>query len=523
MTASESDDLRHGARLDVSDRAWRDSAEKPYDTPLSYGGWLQCQMLGARIANELRFLDATRKVEGGSVPKRRKIVIHSSPYLRCVQTSIAISARLQDLDSQSSRPNQFHTNIKEEDHEEAEAESGTDKTILRLDSFLEEWRSASYFENTVPPASSSELLEAAKEALKKPAEDIRGADISVTPPIQELASIDWVEKKHEANALSIPEKAGLRQQMSKRARHLSDVHSNGRPARSRSSTVGYSPPIPTYALAPVDPIPVGFTAHARDACLDIDFEWDSLKDWGDGGVWDEEWGLMHRRVGNGLKKMIAHYSEIEDEEIVLILVTHQACCNALIRNMTGAPALHDIGTSSLTMAVRRDDPLTARPKSPTSRRGSVDMGLPREFEMKIVASTEHLRGGSNPLGLNSPRLGQSPALASRRIVGADSPEGFSLGDPWRPQAMARSFSHRSSEADREPPVPEGLWRAGTPRKASAENAVEVEAPTQLWTTADESRSLPVRSAPQRMWTAEPSIRRERSPGKRSWTAIDRSP
>lgn len=489
-------------------------------------------MLGARIANELKFLDATRKVRDDGTPrKRRKVIIHSSPYLRCVQTSIAISAGLQDPDPRpvrSSMPtvrhgSQLETEIKEEDIIEAEADSRSDKITLRLDNFLEEWRSAGYFENTAPPATSSELLATAKESLKKPAEDIKGADVAGSPPIQELAAIDWVEKTQEANALPTHEKTGLRQQMSKRARHLSDVTSNGRPARVRSSTVGYSPPIPTYALAPVDPIPVGFAAHARDACLDVDFDWDSLKEWGDGGVWDEEWGLMHRRVGNGLQKVIAHYAETDEDEVVLILVTHQACCNALIRIMTGAPALHDIGTSSLTMAVRRPEPLATEPKTPTARRGSLDMGLPREFEMKIIASTEHLRGGSNPLGLNSPRLGRSPALASRRIVGADSPEGFSLGDPWRPQAMMRSFSHRSSEADQEPPVPDGLWRAGAPRKESVESAVEVQPPIQLWGTGDDSRSLPVRSASHRMWSGEASIRRDKSPGKRRWTAVDRSP
>lgn len=484
-------------------------------------------MLGSRIANELKTLDTMAKLESSAPPrKRRKIIIHSSPYLRCVQTAIAISAGLREQQSRSFRMSvpivlngsQLAKEIKEDEDLDQGSKASRDKPQLRLDNFLEEWRSAGYFEKTIAPPESSQLLAAAKEYLRTPAEAIRGADVAVSPPIQELAAIDWNEKKEEISAVPIHEKTSLRQQMSKRARHLSDVPNQGRPGRLSNSAGGYVPPVPTYAIAPADAIPIGFVAHARDACLDVDFEWDSSKIWCDGGVWDEEWGLMHRRVGSGLQKMVSYYADHDEkEELVLILVTHQACCNALIRNLTGAPALHDIGTSSLTMAVRRSEP-AEEARNPLTRRGSTDLGLAQDYEMKIVASTEHLRGGSNPLGLNSPRLGRSPALASRRIVGADSPEGFSLGDPWRPQAMLRSFSHRSSEADAEPPIPEGLWKAGAPRKESTEDAVDVDPPVKLWDAGDSPRDLPVRAATQRMWAAASNMRRDKSPGKRRWTA-----
>lgn len=493
-------------------------------------------MLGARIATELKSLDAGSKLDCSAPSrKRRKIIIHSSPYLRCVQTSIAVSAGLREQESRSARasvptvPNgsQLDEKIQEEEASGSEIALESEKPLLRLDNFLEEWRCADYFDKTSPPAPSAQLLATAKEYLRKPAEEIKGATLAGSPAgspaIQELAAIDWNDRTQEMNTLPTHEKTGLRQQMSKRSRHLSDVPSGGRPSQVKNSAGGYSPPIPNYALAPADSIPIGFVGHARDACLDVDFDWDSSKDWCDGGTWDEEWGLMHRRVGNGLQKMISHYSSVSEDQTVLILVTHQACCNALIRLFTGAPALHDIGTSSLTMAVERSAPIPADQRTSTGRRGSTDTGLPQHFEMKIVASTEHLRGGSNPLGLNSPRLGQSPALASRRIVGADSPEGFSLGDPWRPQTAMRSFSHRSSEADQEPPVPDGLWKAGGQRKASAEEPVEAESPIQLWGAGEAPKNLPVRSASQRMWGGDSTIRRDRSPGKRRWTAIEGSP
>lgn len=490
-------------------------------------------MLGSRIATELKYLDATNKVNGDDRPaKRRKILIHSSPYLRCIQTAVAIGAGLREPESRpirlppSLRKGSILDNeIREEDEDEVPApqlETRTPKPLLRMDCYLEEWRSAGYFEKSIPPAASVDLLAAAKEYLKKPAEEIKGADMA-SPPIDELAAIDWTEKTAEASSMPTHEKAGLRQQMSKRARHLSDIQKNSRPDRFRSTPTGYNAPIPTYALAPSDPIPIGFVAHARDACLDIDFDWDSTKHWGDGGVWDEEWGSMHRRVGVGLQKLTDYYAEDTEDDIVVILVSHQACCNALIRIMTGAPALHDIGLSSLTLATRRSESQPARPRSPTARRSSLDVGLAQEFEMKIIASTEHLRGGSNPLGLNSPRLGRSPAFASRRIVGADSPEGFSLGDPWRPQPVTRSYSHRSSEADQEPPKPDGLWRSGSVRQASVENAVVEEPATQLWNTAETTTNLPIRSASTKVMWGGDSIRRDRSPGKRRWTAVDRSP
>jgi hypothetical protein len=490
-------------------------------------------MLGARIATELKSLDTLNKLDGdGPPPKRRKIIIHSSPYLRCLQTSIAVSAGMREQAHRIPRlsvptvlnGSPLEKEIKEEELNEDTTPRSQEKPLLRLDNFLEEWRCADYFDKATPPAPPAQLLANAKEYLQKPAEEIKGVEIATSPPIQELSAIDWNEKTQEVSTVPIHEKAGLRQQMSKRVRHLSDVPSGARPGRLRGSPGGYSPPIPTYAIAPADAIPVGFVAHARDACINVDFDWDSSKEWCDGGVWDEEWGLMHRRVGTGLQKMISHYASNAEEQVVLILVTHQACCNALIRLLTGAPALHDIGTSSLTMAVERSRPAPARATSPTAaRRGSSDTGLAQSFEMKIIASTEHLRGGSNPLGLNSPRLGRSPALASRRIVGADSPEGFSLGDPWRPQTMLRSFSHRSSEADQEPPIPEGLWRAGGQFKESVEEAIMTESPTQLWGAGDAALKLPVRSASQRMWGGESNIRRDRSPGKRRWTAVEGSP
>jgi len=601
---------RHGARIDQADKKWHVTAERPYDPPLTYGGWMQCQTLGSRIINELRLIDETSslgsesKDEPGSHEvqqprrKRRKIIIHSSPYLRCVQTAVAISAGMQHpqhVRRQSLRPHHrasvprltawqsqdvgqlshdhenelFRWTVSQEQADSIPA--GQKRITLRIDPFLGEWLSPSYFEHSPPPPPSEELVSRAKDTLRVPAEEIKGADLfSVLS--HEFLHVEWEERETEASALSVHERTGLRavvaggHSLPKRPRNVSfgSELANGARVRNRSlhrHQPGYNAPVPTYAIASSEPIPLGFVAHARDACVDIDYDWDSLQEpmnWGDGGPFEEEWGSMHRRFRHGFLRMLAFYEGVDeavdegddddddDEDIVLVLVTHQAGCNALIRLLTGGPALHDIGTASLTMAVRKETSqvkakATAESASPTRGRGLLDIGVADEFDMKIIASTEHLRAGSTPLGMNSPRLGKSPAFASRRVVGPDLPEGFSLGDPLSLRTPSghvpgRSLSQRSYAADSGSPP--GLWRRGSrylrddttesseasPQSGSATTNDSIPEELRIGPPSEVNLDpihLPDRSASQRgLWGGE-SISRARSPGKRSWTAVDR--
>ncbi|OQV03327.1 hypothetical protein CLAIMM_08380 [Cladophialophora immunda] len=618
--------VRHGARLDQADRNWAATAEAPYDPPLSYGGWIQCQSLGLRINNELHNLDKQSKPQDDGKAdgaretqprKRRKIIIHSSPYLRCVQSSIAIAAGIQHPQNHSrprmkSRQLSARSNISPMDEAQgAAADSGDgdqgslERVIskdkgdtnrlgyntckLRIDAFLGEWQTASYFDEGSSPPPSAVLVSQAKMGLQTLQEEIKGADLSGSLAFN-LPTIDMEEGETEAASIPVHEKTGLRamaavgHSLPKRPRNISfgTELANGARILNRAlqGPVGYSPPMPNYAIGSSDKIPPGFVAHARDSCVEIDRQWDSQNeplDWGDGGPFDEDWGKMHRRFRNGLQKMIAFYEnqagadaedsdqQEDDEDLVVILVTHQAGCNALIRLLTAAPALRDVGLSSLSMAVRKETrQAPPEPSSPTRRRGSLDLAISEDYDMKIIASTEHLRGASNPLGLNSPRLGKSPAFASRRAVGADSPEGFSLGESMAPRGSTsmmpgRSISQRSHAADAtdssEPPT--GLWRRGsrysrdettesssdaftTPSSLSVGRSESIQEEFPLWNgsgsgsgaktvvrVSDEksgSPLLPVRSASQAgLWGGESSIRRERSPGKRRWTAVERSP
>jgi hypothetical protein len=100
--------------------------------------------------------------------------------------------------------------------------------------------------------------------------------------------------------------------------------------------------------------------------------------------------------------------EDADWDIVLILVTHGAGCNALIGALTNHPVLLDVGMASLTMAVRKSESENSSPTlshSPKiTKRGSIDLGIADEYSVELTASTEHLRAATNPMGMPSPRL-----------------------------------------------------------------------------------------------------------------------
>jgi len=477
-----------------------------------------------------------------------------------------------------------------------------EKHETKIDPWLGEWLSTSYFEDSVPPPPGNQIIDRAKETLTVSVEEIRGADLSAFVPVVESLTEDD-EKEDDFTNTSLNENGGLRamaaigHSLTHRSRTTSfgrDFASNSRlvlgdKRRPRSRSTTYSPPLPQYSLQPQDPIPPGYVAHARDACVYPNLDWNSVAmGWGDGGGYPEEWSAMHVRFRLGLQKLLAYYQDQEPvqrrtrdncdddpEDVVIVLVTHQAGANALIRLMTGAPALHDIGVASLTLAVRR--PVLMRPPSlagtshsplgfgresrKSSRRGSLDLGLADQFEMRIIASTDHLRHGSNPLGLNSPGLGQSPALASRRMVGTESLDSFSIGDSFAQRQnsigdLSRSSSQRgrASNMPSMPAVNTGLWGSSatlaTVREPVNEDPedlapispksrpvtpstgmdgiseLKLSAPpppststvqsTGLWGGSNTSLSVGTASG-------EGSIVRARSPAKRRWTAISNSP
>jgi hypothetical protein len=145
--------------------------------------------------------------------------------------------------------------------------------------------------------------------------------------------------------------------------------------------------------------------------------------------------------------------EEEEEDLVVILITHGAGSNALIGAITEQPVLLDVGMASLTMAVKREDGPTIDAKSgyvssPTEagaeqsdsatngnkyqRRGSFGTGLSAMYEMKIIASTEHLRPGSDPSRASKSTFPTRSGLSNGNS-GSRTPEKTSIMAPWNHQ------------------------------------------------------------------------------------------
>ena len=498
--------VRHGARLDAADTQWHLTSPTPYDPPLTYGGWRQSQALGARIAsiihsrenaagsqassgfgdgseiNEHREREADRGFHPSHRGKRRKhkVVIHSSPFLRCIQTSIAISAGMAQYQGTvkanvhpSHGKHTLHSgspHIRAMDHgksphlsailepeaagnqrrkdTDANVESSP-RTLLRVDAFLGEWLSPEYFDKITPPPESKFMVAAAKADLLRHGELVGVAHASTrnassrghfpggwgntSGPRNKLQEADEPAPLADMSSLSqsLPRLARANSHSMSFPTKQSDhnVNSNGDRGQSGETTT-YVPPIPSYAVSPSQPIPQGYVAHARDACMKVDYQWDSLRpplEWGNGGDYGESWSLMHKRFRRGLHQMISWYrhhdpvalvrtlseglpeaydsddTEDEDTDTVLVLVTHGAGCNALIGALTNQPVLLDVGTASLTMALHKtiDFRRVASPTSPSphtspSRRrlSGFDFGVSDDYEVKIIASTDHLRAGS---------------------------------------------------------------------------------------------------------------------------------
>ncbi|MCJ1224980.1 hypothetical protein MMC12_001627 [Toensbergia leucococca] len=434
------------------------------------------------------------------------------------------------------------------------------KSALCVDAFLGEWLSPDYFDSITPPPGSLMMVASAKADLLRQGDysdsTWGSASLGNFPGGWGSGSLAFGGPTAIDDHGPLSNLAALTQALPPRNRassHNSTAVASGSKsnpkAMSRLETIGiaerggYVPPTPTYAVSPLAPIPPGLVAHARDACVNVEYQWDSMRppqEWGDGGDYGEEWSSMHKRFRRGFQKMITWYrrndmqekasknhgrasvpqnkTEEDDDgtDTVLILVTHGAGCNALIGAITNQPVLLDVGMASLTMAVRKP-PLTqasttSAPKSPPlyRRHSSNDLRTSDEYEVKLVASTEHLRSNTQPIAVphappqqqstpsspsphfssfrhryGSPKI--SPAIS--QIDGA-----FSLDEP----DAARPKS--SSGFDDTPPVvftnitrsSTGLWSKPAAKSAS------VEPPKEDFRKTAELAALALNNAPNRL-------------------------
>ncbi|RAO66555.1 uncharacterized protein BHQ10_002567 [Talaromyces amestolkiae] len=519
---------RHGARIDAVDKEWHLTSPTPYDPPLTYGGWIQGRALGARIASLLKAREDS--VHDETIPTTNSSAsvasnstseptspaeMHLKPPRK---TSVAISAGM----SQFYRAKNEHSNDqtpvlsplaseeispmgtplrsstptssdpwnklnKKDKLNHGKSTKVAPRTRLRIDAFLGEWLSPDYFDQITPPPGSVMMVAGAKAELLRRVEIPQRANNYGSNSFSGNFPGGWKSNQTTSSdtpaentsfrmsslADSLPSEGqlgtedGLRFSRPVKAITIRDVLSRSPSHSQEDLSAGYIPPIPSYAISTSDPIPTGYVSHARDACVDVDYQWDSMKDpqnWGDGGEYDEEWSAMHKRFRNGLIKMVDWYShekphkshrhhhhhhhhhhhshnhdDDEETDTVLVLVTHGAGCNALIGALTNQPVLIDVAMASLTMAVRKDifkartwdyrsDDLlnndhTENHPSPST------LPLYHLYDLSLIASTEHLRVTSNPLSLPqlpSPTLERPRSISVYRHRTGSSPLRFSV-------------------------------------------------------------------------------------------------
>lgn len=528
--------------------------------------------MGARIAGILSDDDGSvlknsgdLKAGNGNVNKKtrkHKIVIHSSPFLRCIQTSVGISAGLaQTAGVQlATPPAQFEKtehiaktpktspisegpppklSIATEAVPEGPSTRPTDQpeniktSTIRVDAFLGEWLTPDYFEHITPPPSSVLMVAGAKGDLLR-AEDYsnlsRAADIVSASaqfrgfpggwgsPVVPPTTIET-----ESGLSSLP---ALAQALPDRERtsSLSGVPGNGSLKRGRSTNKGsfplsgehglYEPPVPTYAISSSNPIPPGYVAHARDACVSFDSHWDSMRgppNCGDGGEYGEEWSSMHKRFRKGLQQLVTWYEEHDivgittdrtpvrheaasnstdaddDTDLVLILVSHGAGCNALIGALTHQPVLLDVGMASLTMAVRKPTPASTPVSTPEETPRSLsppeidDIEVHKQYDVKIVANTEHLRpsNSSTPSSSRQPSASGLPAFRERFGSTGGTLDGTSLSKAARSATtsgnlgnMRRTASIATSGPRKYLQTSVGLWTPPSREEAMEEHEDE---------------------------------------------------
>lgn len=406
------------------------------------------------------------------------------------------------------------------------------KTRLRIDAFLGEWLSPDYFEQITPPPSSTMMVAGAKAELLRRGEIIhRENDVRNKQSTGNFPG-GWQSSSNSSSPV-VDEEEGRLKNLASIANALPNGATNGRrtvtiqdvlpPTQSDASNYaaeGYVPPAPAYAISSSDPIPAGYVAHARDACVDVDFQWDTMREpmnWGDGGEYGEEWNSMHGRFRNGLMNMLNWYrnenrpqqrhrhhdgdehQSDEETETVLVLVTHGAGCNALIGALTNKPVLLDVAMASLTMAVRkdilksgedrqqfhtkRDEESWASGEDGHRRRPSVGQFIANEYDITLVASTDHLRArtgsvstpqpSSNPAApAPKPPIQHTPSISvyrHRLLDASRSHRDKDFSDPSR-NNQQRPSTASSSPHQQQHAATGGLWRSSSARGSGHGNA-----------------------------------------------------
>jgi hypothetical protein len=324
-----------------------------------------------------------------------------------------------------------------------------------LDAFLGEWLSPSYFEFITPPPESVMMLASAKADL------LRREDYTHYPNFTSHHHSNsqgqlWSPIARESSPTPFNGgQSNARESMANSVSSPIDFSASNRSDQlGQQRAPGYVSPVPHYAVSSNNTIPPGYVSHARDACVAIDYQWDSTRsalDWGDGGTFPEEWPAMHKRFRAGVQSLVDWYSAADkptrpvtrtvraepsddsatgeddvETESVVILVSHGAGCNALIGAITHQPVLMDVAMASLTMAVRK--PEAGQSGSPESSKTTPPVH--ELYDLKLFADTDHLRSpAATPSGSRSSSMsGALNTLRGRHSSFSSTINGFSWND-----------------------------------------------------------------------------------------------
>jgi hypothetical protein len=421
----------------------------------------------------------------------------------------------------------------------------TRKAILRLDAFLGEWLTPGYFELITPPPESVMMLATAKADLLRP-ENYQTSFPAHAAHVHSISQGQlWGGSPRPSLVTSSPAQPdGLDNFPTgtlSRSSSLSSQHTPTSASFPAATTGGYVAPKPHYAISSNNTIPLGYVAHARDACVKVDYQWDSMRgplEWGDGGKFGEEWTEMHRRFRNGIQRLVDWYAsaenptemvtrasrrpakrsrddidcaieddpEDEDEtEAVVILVSHGAGCNALIGALTHQPVLMDVNMASLTMAVRKSDEelrLLEHNNAQNSRpRGKIP--IHEYYDLKILASTEHLR--SNSQGSGSNRTPSTSAGTRGRFASPFASSFNNNNNPYSDLNGSRATSANATLTNSRRP-------SGTPSFASAAEQ------RGIWASPPRS-GITVGSGVTSFSTRSPSSGLSRTPSLGLWSPL----
>lgn len=497
---------RHGARLDAADSNWHQTASAPHDPPLTYGGWNQASLLGAEIATLARLLAdhspcesdlnasaeptgspeidpvAEKRRKAGNRRRKHRIVFHSSPFERCIQTAIAASAGINyDPRLTSHHSTRFGRYVlrhgpptspsspylpEPDGGPLSRLHTSIRRCLLRIDPFLGEWLSSSYFAG-MPPPDPVNMTAAAMNELLRPSAPIEAGFVH--------AGISQRRASH-FNHIAAFDDMTL-EEVSPRHRSGSCPVGHSNCEMSNDSISGYIPPTPKYPVSSTDPIPPGYVSHARDTCVQVDHFWDSADeplDWGDGGKYPEEWRKAHDRYCRGLHRMF-HWYENEDDDVendadtILVLVSHGAGCHALINSLTGRPLFMDVPMASLTLAVRKPAPGPGRTRQEIgpAADGCGFRELRHQYDIKLTASTAHLSYGANVNSLVQRAHSTSAVRRCRHrlsISAADTikPQQVQAPSPGSEPSLSRSSSISSVGSG----LSNGLWTPAVGRARS---------------------------------------------------------